>query len=90
VLAAAIATLAGFVYAPVASAATGDFVISGRGYGQGQGMSQWGMWQGAREGNTYKQILAFYYPGTTLTTVSAVAPASPRATVASYERENTV
>jgi SpoIID/LytB domain protein len=75
----AAAVLAGFVFAPAASAATGDFVITGRGYGQGQGMSQWGMWQGARLGNTYQQILAFYYPGTTLTNVASVAPS--RATV---------
>ena len=81
VVAAGIAILSGFVYAPVAFAATGDFIISGRGNGQGQGMSQWGMWQGAREGNTYRQILAFYYPGTTLTTVSAVAPAKQTVTV---------
>lgn len=51
-----------------ASAATGDFIIEGRGWGHGVGMSQWGAWQGAREGKTYDQILAFYYPGATLTT----------------------
>jgi SpoIID/LytB domain protein len=77
----ALTILAGLVFAPVASAATGDFIISGRGYGQGQGMSQWGAWQGARAGNTYQQILAFYYPGTTLSTVAAVAPARETITV---------
>lgn len=81
VIAGAIAVLAGLVFTPVASAATGDFVINGRGYAHGVGMSQWGMWQGAREGNTYQQILAFYYPGTTLTTVSAVNPARQTITV---------
>jgi SpoIID/LytB domain protein len=70
----AAAILAGLVFAPAASAATGDFIITGRGNGQGQGMSQWGMWEGAREGNTYKQVLAFYYPGTTLMQLSSVAP----------------
>ena len=30
------------------------------------GLSQWGAWQGAREGDSFAQILAFYYPGTTL------------------------
>ena len=78
---AAAALLAGFVFAPAASAATGDFIITGRGYGQGEGLSQWGAWQGAREGNTYQQILAFYYPGTTLSQVSSVAPTRQTVTV---------
>jgi SpoIID/LytB domain protein len=46
--------------------ASTSFVFAGRGNGHGAGMSQWGAWQGAREGNSYAQILAFYYPGTTL------------------------
>jgi SpoIID/LytB domain protein len=54
-----------------ASAATGDFVIEGRGYGHGVGMSQWGAWEAAREGETYANILAFYYPGS----AAAAAPA---------------
>jgi stage II sporulation protein D len=58
--------LAGSVFAPTARAATDDFVFIGRGAGHGMGMSQWGAWQAAREGNTFAQILAFYYPGTTL------------------------
>lgn len=37
---AAAGILAGLVFAPAACAATGDLVISGRGNGQGQGMSQ--------------------------------------------------
>ncbi len=78
---AAAGILAGLVFAPAASAATGDFVISGRGNGQGQGMSQWGAWQGARLGKTYQEILAFYYPGTTLSTVSSVAPSREIITV---------
>jgi SpoIID/LytB domain protein len=77
----AVAVLTGLVFVPVASAATGDFIITGRGYGQGQGMSQWGAWQGARAGNTYQQIIAFYYPGTALSTVSAIAPARQTITV---------
>jgi stage II sporulation protein D len=51
-------------------AASGDFVFTGRGWGHGAGMSQWGAWQAAREGVTFDEILAFYYPGTTLTTIS--------------------
>jgi SpoIID/LytB domain protein len=49
-----------------AHAADGDFVFTGRGWGHGVGMSQWGAWQAAKEGVSYDRILAFYYPGTTL------------------------
>jgi stage II sporulation protein D len=58
----------GLFAAPSAYAAEGDFVFTGLGYGHGVGMSQWGAWQAAREGVSYDQILAFYYPGTTLQT----------------------
>jgi SpoIID/LytB domain protein len=58
--------LTGLVFAPAARAAAGDFVFTGRGWGHGVGMSQWGAWQAAKEGVTYDKILAFYYPGTTL------------------------
>jgi stage II sporulation protein D len=51
----------------------GNFVFVGRGNGHGVGMSQWGAWEGAREGNSYAQILAFYYPGTTLSTLQDAA-----------------
>ena len=78
---AAAGILAGLVFAPAASAATGDFIISGRGNGQGQGMSQWGAWQGARLGKTYQEILAFYYPGTALSTIASVAPSREIITV---------
>jgi SpoIID/LytB domain protein len=78
---ATVGILAGLIFAPLASAATGDFIISGRGYGQGQGMSQWGAWQGARLGKTYQEILGFYYPGTVLQQVSAVAPSRTTITV---------
>ena len=51
-------------------AAPGDVTITGRGFGHGEGMSQWGAWEAAREGVKYDAILAFYYPGTTLGTAS--------------------
>jgi stage II sporulation protein D len=41
-------------------------VFSGRGWGHGVGMSQWGAYGYARHGAGYRQILAHYYPGTTL------------------------
>ncbi|WLD92985.1 SpoIID/LytB domain-containing protein [Alkalihalobacillus sp. AL-G] len=40
--------------------------ISGLGYGHGVGMSQYGAYERAEAGHSYKQILSFYYEGTTL------------------------
>ena len=46
---------------------TADAVIfTGRGGGHGVGLCQAGAEQMAREGKNYKEILAFYYPGTSL------------------------
>jgi stage II sporulation protein D len=42
------------------------FVISGRGWGHGVGMSQWGANGFARRGTSYDRILAHYYRGTSL------------------------
>jgi stage II sporulation protein D len=40
--------------------------ISGRGYGHGRGMSQYGAQGAAIAGKSAKTILDFYYPGTTV------------------------
>jgi stage II sporulation protein D len=40
------------------------FVLTGRGWGHGVGMSQWGAFGLAQGGKTYRQILAHYYTGT--------------------------
>jgi stage II sporulation protein D len=40
------------------------FVVSGRGYGHGVGMSQYGAYGQALAGRTYEQILGHYYTGT--------------------------
>lgn len=40
-------------------------VVEGRGYGHGHGMSQYGAREAAAQGLTYREILDFYYPGTT-------------------------
>jgi stage II sporulation protein D len=40
------------------------FVLTGRGWGHGVGMSQWGAFGLAQGGKTYRQILAHYYNGT--------------------------
>ncbi len=44
----------------------GIFDLDGHGYGHGRGMSQWGAQGAATLGIRYPEILAFYYPGTTL------------------------
>jgi stage II sporulation protein D len=46
---------------------SGDEVIfSGVGYGHGVGLCQWGAKQRADDGFSYREILAYYYPGTQL------------------------
>lgn len=50
------------------------FVVAGGGFGHGVGLNQYGALSQARAGRGYKDILAFYYPGTTIVgaTVSTV------------------
>jgi SpoIID/LytB domain protein len=48
--------------------ASGVYTIDGRGFGHGRGMSQYGSQGAAQQGLSYSQILAHYYPGTTLRT----------------------
>jgi len=48
------------------AAASALFVVQGRGWGHGIGMSQWGAQGFAQHGWTHQQILAHYYRGTTL------------------------
>ncbi len=45
-----------------------SFSLSGRGYGHGLGMSQYGAYGAALRGLTREQTLAFYYPNTTRST----------------------
>ncbi len=45
---------------------TGRLALTGHGYGHGHGMSQYGAQGAALQGLTYSQIVAFYYPGTSL------------------------
>ena len=51
---------------PTATPGEALFVISGRGYGHGVGMSQFGAFGMAKAGYAYDKILAYYYPGTQL------------------------
>ena len=67
--------LAGFSGRAIRSAAfdisyaDGNFSITTYGYGHGCGLSQYGAWGYAANGWTYDQILAHYFPGTSLSTV---------------------
>ncbi|HEV2011534.1 MAG TPA: SpoIID/LytB domain-containing protein [Candidatus Limnocylindria bacterium] len=54
----------GYVYALPAT-----FIFTGKGFGHGVGMSQWGAQGLALQGASYQQILAHYYIGTALTAV---------------------
>jgi len=56
-----------------ASTAPVSYTFTGTGWGHGVGMSQNGAMTLAKNGYTYDQILAFYYPGTYITTLSALA-----------------
>jgi SpoIID/LytB domain protein len=49
------------------------FLLSGHGWGHGVGMGQWGAQGYAQQGYTYDQILAAYYPGTTLGQTTATS-----------------
>ena len=71
------------VRAPAATVCTGTcftapagsgalFLFSGHGWGHGVGMSQYGAYGYAQHGSSFQEILAHYYPGTTL----APAPVS--------------
>ncbi len=44
----------------------GKLRLTGHGFGHGHGMSQYGAQGAAKQGLGYRQILAFYYPGTKL------------------------
>lgn len=50
--------------------ANGSFTFTVKGYGHGVGMSQAGAQYMANQGANYKQILAWYYPTATLTTLN--------------------
>ena len=53
------------------------YVFEGSGYGHGVGMSQYGARAMAQAGKSYREILAFYYPGVSLARIDADAPTAP-------------
>src|SRR4051794_37028558 len=79
VVLAAAAGLSGVAATPAAGVRVSETVrigtaktlsVSYRGNGHGHGMSQYGARGAARAGLSYRRILAFYYPGTSLVTVA--------------------
>jgi stage II sporulation protein D len=52
--------------APASSYGEAVFVVSGRGYGHGVGMSQYGAYGFAQNGSNYRDILAHYYTDTAI------------------------
>lgn len=44
----------------------GSLIVSGKGFGHGVGMSQWGAYTMAQQGEDYRSILAHYYVGAEL------------------------
>jgi stage II sporulation protein D len=45
---------------------SGTLQLTGHGFGHGHGMSQYGAQGAAKQGLTWRQIVSFYYPGTTI------------------------
>jgi stage II sporulation protein D len=41
-------------------------VFTGRGWGHGVGLCQWGAYEMAKQGFSYKEILSYYYPGSVI------------------------
>jgi stage II sporulation protein D len=50
------------------------FIFTGRGVGHGVGLCQTGAAEMAREGKTYRDILAFYYPGAAISRSAQAIP----------------
>ncbi len=59
-----VATVLAALALPAAGIAGTVFLLDGRGWGHGVGMSQWGAEGYARHGFSYRQILGHYYPQT--------------------------
>src|SRR3954452_20747201 len=67
---AVLAALACLLLPATAQAAKSSFVIRGAGFGHGIGLSQYGADGYAQHGFDYRTIVAHYYQGTGLATVS--------------------
>jgi stage II sporulation protein D len=68
-LAACAASLALLLASPLAASAGVSWIVHGRGFGHGVGMSAYGAYGYAKEGKSYRFILGHYYSGTSLGTL---------------------
>lgn len=74
--------------------ASGSWTVDGRAWGHGRGMSQWGAQGAALQGRSASEILAFYYPGTTVGSVTgqyvnvSLTKFTPTTTVTVWSPEN--
>lgn len=50
----------------------GHYTMSGRGYGHGVGMSQWGASVMGDNGKNYKEIIQYYFPRTSISQINAM------------------
>ena len=50
----------------------GSLIIDGHGWGHGVGMCQWGAFGMAEKGKKAGEILAYYYPGSEITTIDKI------------------
>ncbi len=55
----------------IADTGDGNFLLQGRGFGHGLGMSQWGAYNLALQRANHLQILAYYYKGVALSPIRA-------------------
>ncbi|MBQ3553045.1 MAG: SH3 domain-containing protein [Clostridia bacterium] len=55
----------------------GGYTVYHARFGHGVGLSQWGAYEMADNGKTYREILSFYYPNATLTNVNITMPDDP-------------
>ncbi|HEU4392498.1 MAG TPA: SpoIID/LytB domain-containing protein [Solirubrobacterales bacterium] len=63
---ASLAALAGLAALPAPASAAVNWVVHGRGFGHGVGMSAYGAYGFALHGRDYRFILGHYFPGTTI------------------------
>jgi len=56
-----------------------EYLFEGRGHGHGVGLNQWGAHAMAKQGNTYREILSFYYTGAHIQTLDELSSSPPLA-----------
>lgn len=54
------------------SVALGQLIVTGRGWGHGVGMCQWGAYGQAKQGKKADEILKYYYPGAEIMTIDTL------------------